>query len=134
MYECTLQEFKGVGLGYERQLYFQCLLKYMVICAFENPSSIPSFLATQIVYIGYGQFKKKYSVSFYLSIAVLLVFLYLITDNNSVLLLHALCPQNIIEISLSRKKLSSKYVVKNARSVTHFVWQIFSIEFQGIVR
>jgi hypothetical protein len=37
-----------------RQLYFHCPLKYMVICAFENPSSIPSFLATQIVYIGYG--------------------------------------------------------------------------------
>jgi hypothetical protein len=31
----------------------------MVICAFENPPSIPSFLATQIVYIGYGQFKKN---------------------------------------------------------------------------
>jgi hypothetical protein len=30
----------------------------MVICAFENPPSIPNFLATQIVYIGYGQFKK----------------------------------------------------------------------------
>ena len=31
------------------------------------------------------------------------------------------CPQNIIEISLSRKKCSSKYVVKNARNVTQFV-------------
>jgi hypothetical protein len=30
----------------------------MVICAFENPLSIPNFLATQIVYIGYGKFKK----------------------------------------------------------------------------
>ena len=29
--------FKGVGLGYGRQLYFHCLLKYMVISAFENP-------------------------------------------------------------------------------------------------
>jgi hypothetical protein len=36
-----------------------------------------------------------------------------------------LCPQNIIEIS-HWKKLQSKYVVKNARSVaTHFVWQTF---------
>jgi hypothetical protein len=61
----------------------------MVICAFENLSSIPSFLATQIVYIGYGQLKKNDSFSFYLSIAVLLVFLYFITDNNRVLLLYA---------------------------------------------
>jgi hypothetical protein len=29
------------------------------LCAFENSPSIPSFLATQIVYIRYGQFKKK---------------------------------------------------------------------------
>jgi len=31
----------------------------MVICAFENDPSIPSFLETQIVYIGYGQLKKR---------------------------------------------------------------------------
>jgi hypothetical protein len=30
----------------------------MIICAFENSPSIPSFLATKIVYIGYGQLKK----------------------------------------------------------------------------
>ena len=33
-----------------------------------------------------------------------------------------------------RKKCSSKYVVKNARNVTQFVWQPFSIEFQGFVK
>jgi hypothetical protein len=49
----------------------------MVICAFENHPSIPSFLETQIVYIGYGQS--------YLSIAVLPVYLYLIAANNSVI-------------------------------------------------
>jgi len=38
--------------------YFQCLLKYMIISAFENPLSIPSFLVTKIIYIGYGQLKK----------------------------------------------------------------------------
>jgi hypothetical protein len=59
--------------------------------AFENPPSIPSFLATQIVYIGYGQFLKNDSFSFYLSIAVLLVLLYLNSDKKtkSVLLLYA---------------------------------------------
>jgi hypothetical protein len=56
----------------------------MVICAFENPPSIPSFLATQIVYIGYGQFKTNYPFSFYLSKVVRLVFLYFIAANNSV--------------------------------------------------
>jgi hypothetical protein len=50
--------FKVVGLGYGRYLYFQCLLKYMIICAFENSPSIPSFLVTKIVYIGYGQLTK----------------------------------------------------------------------------
>ena len=30
----------------------------MIICAFENSHSIPSFLVTKIVYIGYGQLKK----------------------------------------------------------------------------
>jgi hypothetical protein len=30
----------------------------MIICAFENTPSIPSFLVTKIVYIGYGQLKK----------------------------------------------------------------------------
>jgi hypothetical protein len=30
----------------------------MVIFGLENPLSIPSFLATQIVYIGYEQFRK----------------------------------------------------------------------------
>jgi hypothetical protein len=30
----------------------------MIICAFENSPSIPSFLVTKIVYIGYGQLNK----------------------------------------------------------------------------
>ena len=33
-----------------------------------------------------------------------------------------------------QNKCSSKYVVKNARNVTQFVWQPFSIEFQGFVK
>jgi hypothetical protein len=43
----------------------------MIICAFENFTSIPSFLVTKIVYIGYGQIKND-CFSFYLSIAVFL--------------------------------------------------------------
>ena len=68
---------KDVGLGYGRQLYCHCLLKYMLTCSFENSPSIPSFLATHIVYIRYVQFKNNYSFSFYLFITLLLVFLYL---------------------------------------------------------
>ena len=33
-----------------------------------------------------------------------------------------------------QKKCSSKYVVKNARNVSQFVWQPFSIEFQKIFK
>jgi hypothetical protein len=33
-----------------------------------------------------------------------------------------------------QKKCSSNYVVKNARNVKQFVWQPFSIEFQGFVK
>jgi hypothetical protein len=33
-----------------------------------------------------------------------------------------------------QKKCSSKYVVQNARNVTQFVWQPFSIELQGFVK
>ena len=50
--------------------------------------------------------KKNDSFSFYLSIAVLLVFLYLIAAYASVrqcVIIICRCPQNIIEIYLSRK-------------------------------
>jgi hypothetical protein len=125
--------------------YFQCLLKYMIICAFENSPSIPSFFVTKIVYIGY-------SFSFYLpwnsiekgchtNCVTFLAFLtthfdehfFLERDISMIFCAYASvrqyaiiicrCPQNIIEISLSRKKCSSKCVVKNARNVTQFVWQ-----------
>ena len=99
----------------------------MIICAFENPPSIPSFLVTKIVYIGYGQLKKNDSFSFYLSIAVLLVFLYLIAAYASVrrcVLLYAGAHKISLKY-LFPEKCSSKYVVKNARNVTQFVWQTF---------
>jgi hypothetical protein len=54
------------------------------------------------------QVKKNDSFSFYLSIGVLLVFLYLIAAYTSVrqcVIIICRCPQNIIEISLSRKNV-----------------------------
>ena len=58
----------------------------MIICAFENSTSIPSFLVTKIVYIEYGQLQND-SFSFYLSIAVLLEGL---TEPGEVLALYRL--------------------------------------------
>jgi len=51
--------------------------------------------------------------------------------SGSVLLLYA--GAHTISLKyLFPEKCSSKYVVKNARNVTQFVWQPFSIEFQGL--
>jgi multidrug efflux pump subunit AcrB len=87
----------------------------MIICAFENPLSIPSFLVMKIAFIGYDQLKKNDSFSFYLSIAMLLVFLYLIAVYASVrecAIIICWCPQNIIEISLSRKNVHRNMLSK----------------------
>ena len=81
--------------------------------------------------------RRLFSLDMTISMAMLLVFLYLIAAYASVrqcVIIICWCPQNIIEISLFQKKCSSKYVVKNARNVTQFVWQPFSIEFQGFVK
>ena len=121
MYECTLQEFKGVGLGYERQLYFQCLLKYMVICAFDNPPQFQASWQHRLFTLDM-EFKKNDSFSFYLSIAVLLVFLYLITDNNSVLLLLYAHAHKISLKYLFPEKIAIEICCQNCQGcVTHFV-------------
>jgi hypothetical protein len=51
----------------------------MVISAFEEPPSILSFLATHIVYIGYGHLKNE-TFSFSLSIAELLLYIFISCD------------------------------------------------------
>jgi hypothetical protein len=61
----------------------------MIICAFENSPSIPSFLATKIVYIGYGQLKND-SFSFYLSIDALLAGLIKPGEMGEILALYRL--------------------------------------------
>jgi hypothetical protein len=53
--------------------------------------------------------------------------------SGSVLLLYAGAHKISLKY-LFPEKISSKYVVKNARNVTQFVWQPFSIEFQGFVK
>ena len=134
MYECTLQEFKGVGLGYERQLYFQCLLKYMVICAFDNPPQFQASWQHRLFTLDM-EFKKNDSFSFYLSIAVLLVFLYLITDNNSVLLLLYAHAHKISLKYLFPEKIVIEICCQKCQECNTFcVTNFFSIEFQGFVR
>jgi hypothetical protein len=70
------RHFKGVGLEYGRQLYFHCLLKYMVICAFENPPQFQASWQHRLFTLDMSSLIFVYPFSFYLSIAVLLVFLY----------------------------------------------------------
>ena len=71
----------------------------MIICAFENSPSIPSFLMTKIVYIGYGQLKKiaLFLLPFH-SCAPCIFISYCCLWSGSVLLLYA-----------SAHKLSLKY-------------------------
>ena len=82
-----------------------------------------------------GEVKSPYFLQVWWALGSLYfyILLLLMPVSGSVLLLYA-GAHNIIELSLSRKKCSSKYVVKNARNVTQFVWQPFSIEFQGFVK
>ena len=107
----------------------------MIICAFENSPSIPSFLVTKIVYIGYGQLKKNDSFSFYLSIAVLLVFLYLIGAYASVrqcVIIICRCPQNIIEISLSKKNVHRNMLSKMPEMLHNLCDNLFLLNFKGL--
>ena len=53
--------------------------------------------------------------------------------SGSVLLLYASAHKISLKY-LFPEKCSLKYVVKNARNVTQFLWQPFSIEFQGFVK
>jgi hypothetical protein len=61
------------------------------------------------------------------------ILLLLMPVSGCVLLLYAVPTKYHWNISF-QKKCSSKYVVKNARNVSQFVWQPFSIEFQGFVK
>jgi hypothetical protein len=73
----------------------------MIICAFENSPSIPSFLMIKIVYIGYGQLKKMTPFPFTFA-----------ADARQGVIIICRCPQNIIEISLSRKNVHRSMLSK----------------------
>jgi hypothetical protein len=83
------------------------------------------------IFSGKSYFNEMlWSLSFYLSIAVLLVFLYLIAAYASVrqcVIIICRCPLNIIEISLSRKmfieicckKLGTEEEFSNTRMIIY---------------
>ena len=119
-----------VGLGYGRQLYFHCLFT----SAFENPPLNSKLLGNTDCLHWIWAVKKNDSFSFYLTIAVLLI-IYILMLLIKVCYYYMLMPTKYHWNISFQKKLPSKYVVKNARSETHFVWQkLFSNDFQGFVK
>jgi hypothetical protein len=110
-----------------QKLYFQCLLKYMIICAFENSPSIPSFMVTKIVYIGYGQLKKwlLFLLPFHSCAPCIFICYCCLCQCQAVCYYYMLVPTKYHWNISFQKKCSSKYVVKNARNVTQFVTTFF---------
>jgi hypothetical protein len=108
----------------------------MIICAFENSPSIPSFLVTKIVYIGYSQLKKwlLFLLPFHSCAPCIFISYCWLCQCQAVCYYYMPVPTKYHWNISFQKKCSSKYVVKNARNVTQFVWQPFSIEFQGFVK
>ena len=111
---------------------FSVFFKYMIICAFENSPSIPSFLMTKIVYIGYGQLKKwlLFLLSFHSCAPCIFISYCCVCQCQEVCYYYMPVPTKYHWNISFQKKCSSKYVVKNARNVSQFVYQPFSIEFQ----
>ena len=105
----------------------------MIICEFEHSPSIPSFLVTKIVYIGYGQLKKMTPFPFTFPAFIFISYCCLCQCQAVCYYYMPVSTKYHWNISFP-KFFSSKYVVKNARKVTQFVWQTFSIEFQGFVK
>ena len=106
----------------------------MIIYAFENSPSIPSFLVTKIVYIGYGQLKNWLFFLLPFHSCTPCIFISYCCLCQSVCYFYMPVPTKYHWNICFQKKCSSKFVVKNARNVTQFVWQPFSIEFQGFVK
>ena len=97
----------------------------MIICAFENSPSIPSFLVTKIVYIGYGQLKKLLLFLLPSHICASCIFIsYCCLCQCQAVCYYMLVPTKYHWNISFQKKRSSKYAVKNARNVTQFVSQV----------
>ena len=108
-----LKLFMGVGLGYGWQLHFH-------ICVFENPPQFQASLQHRLFTLDMGSLKKKEPFSFYLSIAVLLVFLYLIAANKSVLVLYA-CAHKISLKYLFPEKIAIEICCQNCQECKHIL-------------
>ena len=107
----------------------------MIICAFENYPSIPSFLVTKIVYIGYGQLKKMilFLLPFH-SCAPCIFISYCCFDSvRQCVIIICRCPQNIIEISLSRK-MFIEICCQKCQKCNTICDNFFLFEYQGFVK
>jgi hypothetical protein len=106
---------------------FQCLLKYMIICAFENSPSIPSFLVTKILYIGYGQLKKwlLFLLPYHSCVPCIFISYCCWCLCQAVCFYYMPVPTKYHWNISFQKKCSSKYVVKNARNITQFWFRLF---------
>jgi hypothetical protein len=81
-----------------------------------------------------GSLKKNDPFSFYLSIAVLLVFIYLIAANKTVLLLYAYAHKISLKY-LFPEKIAIEIFCQNCQECNTFcVTTFFSFEFQGFVK
>jgi hypothetical protein len=91
----------------------------MIICAFENSPSIPSFLVTKIVYNGYGQLKKwlLFLLPFHSCAPCIFISYCCLFQCQAVCYYMPMPIKYHWNISF-QKKCSSKHVVKNARNVT----------------
>ena len=83
----------------------------MIICAFENPPSIPSFLVTKIVYIGYG-----HSV-------------FLVESASAFLITRVLTSVFLVESAfLIIRVLTSVFLVESAFLITRVLTSVFLVE------
>ena len=137
IFKSKYERLQGVDLEYERQLYFQCLLKYMVFCAFDNPPQFQASWQHKLFTLDMGSLKKWPP---FLFIAVLLLFffvfffLYIIAANNSVLLLYA-CAHKISLKYLFPEKIVIEICCQKCHECNTFcVTNLFSIELQGFVK
>ena len=102
----------------------------MIICAFDS-----KLLDDKDCLYWIWPVKKNDPFFFYLSIAVLLVYLYFISAYASVrqcIIIICRCPQNIIEISLSRKNVHRNMLSKMPEMQHNLCDNLFLLNFKGL--
>ena len=111
----------------------------MIICAFENPPQFHASWWQRLFTLDMATSQLKKWLIFLLPFHSCAPCIFI--SYCCVCQCQAVCYYYMPEptkyhwnISFQKKCSSAKYVVKNAKNVTQFVWQPFSIEFQGFVK